>query len=224
MQEQNKVVTDRNFRIRLVLLMVFFSVVFLLPIQVNAATPKWKTAYTKILKNWRLVEQYEDMSYLKMYFNPQYFGSQYKFNRYFTYDVDKNGTPELFLHSTSMGLTEVMTYNKKLISLGYYDIEKINKKTKEIIVHGHWHGVGGSYENEWSVYKVNKKSSSLKYYIDIMPSGTNGSRRVSVYNGKWKLLSTKKSYYDKIYKDHIKNATTINKFKKYKLTDKKGLK
>lgn len=223
MQERNKRFSYRNLGTLLVLFIIFISAALLSPTRVNAATPKWKTAYNKILKNWRLVEQYEDMSYLKMYFNPQYFGSQYKFNRYFTYDVDKNGTPELFLHSTSMGLTEVMTYNKKLISLGYYDIARINEKTKEIIVHGHWHGAGGSYENEWSVYKVNKKSSSLKYYIDIMPNGTNGSQRVSVYNGKWKLLSTRKSYYDRIYKNHIKNATPINQFKKYKLTDKKGL-
>lgn len=223
MQKRNKRFSYRNLGALLILLVVFISTAFLSPTRVNAATPKWKTTYNKILKNWRLVEQYEDMSYLKMYFDPQYFGSQYRFDRYFTYDVDKNGTPELFLHSTSMGLTEVMTYNKKLISLGYYDIAKINKKTKEIIVHGHWHGAGGSYENELSVYKVNKKSSSLKYYIDIMPNDTNGSQRVSVYNGKWKLLSTKKSYYDIIYKGHIKNATPIKKFKKYKLTDKKGL-
>lgn len=221
MQKQNKIITDRNFRTLLVLLMVFASIALLSPTQVNAATPKWKTAYNKILKNWRLVERYQDMSYLKMYHGIGDTG--YNFNRYFTYDVDKNGTPELFLHSTSMGLTEVMTYNKKLISLGYYDIAKINKKTKEIIVHGHWHGAGGSQDNEWAVYGVNKKPYPLMYYIDIMPNGTNGTQRVSVYNGKWKLLSTKKSYYNKIYKDHIKNATPINRFKKYKLTDKKGL-
>ena len=219
MREENQIFTGKNIRSMLILIMIFASVTLLLPTQVNAATSKWKTAYSNILKNWRSVERYQDMSYLKMYF-----GKQYKFDRYFTYDVDKNGIPELFLHSTSMGLTELMTYDKNIISLGYYDIAKINKKTKEIIVHGHWHGAGGSYKNEWWVYKVNKKAYPLKYYIDIMPKGTSNAQSVSVYNGKWKLLSTKKSYYDKIFKDHIKNATTINKFKKYKLTDKKGLK
>lgn len=219
MKEQNKIFVDRNMKNLLGLLMVSISIILLLPTQVNAATPEWKTAYSNILKNWRLIEQYEDMSYLKMYH-----GRGYDFNRYFTYDMDKNGTPELFLYSTSMKLTEVMTYNKKLISLGYYYIAKINKKTNEIIVHGHWHGAGGSQENEWSVYKVNKKSCSLKFYIDIMPNGVNGSQRVSVYDGKWKLLSTKESYYRKIYKAHIKEATEIDKFKRYKLTNKKGLK
>ncbi len=218
MKERNKISVGRNLGTLLILLMVFISIALLSPTRVNAATPKWKTAYSKILKNWRLVERYQDMSYLKMYF-----GTQYRFNRYFTYDVDKNGTPELFLHSTSMGLTEVMTYNKKLVSLGYYDIARINKKTKEIIVHGHWHGAGGSQDKEWWVYRVDKKPYLLKYYIDIMPTGTNGIQNVSVYNGKWKLLSTKRSYYNKVYKDHIKNATPINRFKKNKLSDKKGL-
>ena len=219
MRKQKEISVCGTIKGILILTVIFISVVLLLQTQVNAATPKWKTAYSNILKNWRQVERYQDMSYLKMYF-----GTDYKFNCYFTYDVDKNGTPELFLHSTTMGLTEVMTYNKKIISLGYYDIEKINKKTKEIIVHGHWHGAGGSYENEWYVYKVNKKPYALRYSIDIMPNGVNGSQKVSVYNGKWKLLSTKKSYYNKIYKTHIKKATAINKFKRYKLTDKKGLK
>ena len=105
-----------------------------------------------------------------------------------------------------------------------YNCELSASRHKEIIVHGHWHGAGGSYENEWYVYKVNKKPYALRYSIDIMPNGVNGEQRVSVYNGKWKLLSTKKSYYNKIYKTHIKKATAINKFKRYKLTDKKGLK
>ena len=38
-----------------------------------AAAPKWKTAYKKILKNWKTVEKYEDMSYLK----PELFTEQY---------------------------------------------------------------------------------------------------------------------------------------------------
>lgn len=223
MREWNKRFSYRNLGILLILFMVFISAILLSPTQVNAATPRWKTAYNKILKNWRLVERYQDMSYLKMYFNPKYFGSQYRFNRYFIYDVDKNGTPELFLHSTSMGLTEVMTYDKKLISLGYYDIARINKKTRELIVHGHWHGAGGSQDKEWWVYKVSKKPYLLKYYIDIMPNGTNSAQNVSVYNGKWRLLSTEKSHYNKIYNSHIKNATPMSRFKKYKLTDKKGL-
>lgn len=173
------------------------------------AAPKWKTAYKKILKNWKRVEKYEDMSYLKFYF-----GKDYKFNRYFTYDVNKDGTPELFLYSTTMGMTEVLTYKKgKIISLGYDDIYGIKKSKKAIIVEGHWHGSGGSGA-EWTVYTIGKKKLRVKYSID--PMGTDG---ITV---NYKKAS--KSAYNKIYKSYVKGTTKLNKFKKYKLSNTKGLK
>lgn len=173
------------------------------------AVSKWKTAYKKILKNWETVEKYEDMSYLK-----SYFGSDYKFNRYFTYDINKDGTPELFLYSTSMGMTEVLTYKRgKIISLGYDDIYGIKKSKKAVIVAGHWHGSGGSGE-EWTIYTVGKKKLKQKYYID--PMGIDG---ITV---NYKKAS--KSTYNKIYKSYVKGTTKLSKFKKYKLSDPKGLK
>lgn len=177
-----------------------------------ASTPKWKTEYTKILNNWKLVEKYQDMDYLKMYFD-----DSYKFDRYYIYDVDKNGTPELFLYSTTMRLTEVLTYNKKLISLGYNAYSKLNKKQKELIVHGHWHGSGGSGSKEWTIYKVGQKKLNLEFYIDDM----NG--RFSVYNGKWTLLSNESGYYNKIYNTHVKNSVKLSSIKKYKLNNQAGL-
>lgn len=173
-----------------------------------AAAPKWKTAYKKILKNWKTVEKYEDMSYLKFYFD-----KDYKFNRYFTYDVNKDGTPELFLYSTTMGMTEVLTYRKgKIVSLGYDNIYGIKKNKKVIIVQGHWHGAGGSGVDEWVVYTIGKKELKLKYYIDKMD-------KISV-NGK----KASKSAYNKIYKNYVKGTTKLSKFKKYKLSNTKGLK
>ena len=81
---------------------------------VNAASGSgWKKSYESILNNWRRAEKYCDTSYLKMYF-----GRDYKFNQYFLYDLNRNGTPELFLHSTTMGLTIVFTYKGRLRSLG----------------------------------------------------------------------------------------------------------
>lgn len=191
----------------------------LLSAEVQAATPKWKSAYSKILRKPSLVEKYDDLSYLKMYF-----GKGCRFNRYFTYGVDRNGIPELFLYSTEMGLTEVLTYDKKIISLGYYDIAKINKEKKEIIVAGHWHGAGGSGIYEWSIYKVGRKAAPMQYYIDDMNEVTGGSTGVVIYNGKGKFISQKRSVYNRIYRKHIKNATKYKKFKMYKLTNKKGLK
>lgn len=181
---------------------------------VQAATPKWKTAYTNILNNRMLIEKYQDVSYLK-----RYFGEDYKFNKYYYYDLDKNGIPELFLYSSTMGLTQIFTYNKKPISLGYYDIAKINKSKKEIIVKGHWHGAGGSGDKEWSIYAMNKSKNkiNMKYYMDIM------GNRVTVYNGNWKLLSSKKSYYNSIYNSHIKTATSPGKFNVKKFMQTKDI-
>lgn len=179
---------------------------------VQAATPKWKIEYSKILNNWELAKKYQDTTYLQ-----RNYGKRYKFDRYYTYDVDKNGIPELFLYSTTMKLTHVFTYNQKLISCGYDDFTRINKKEKELIMHGHWHGSGGSGSSEWSIYKLNSRGMSRSYYIDIF----NG--RTVVYNASGKLISTKKNDYDKIYNAHIKNSTNLN-FKKYRLSNKAGLK
>ncbi len=173
------------------------------------AAPKWKNAYKKILKNWRLVEKYDDMSYLK-----QYFGDDYGFDRYFTYDLNKDGTPELFLYSTTMGLTEVLTCkNGKITGLGYEHIYGIKKSKKAVIINGHWHGSGGSGEKEWAVYTMGKKKLKQKYYMDIW----NGEVNVN-------FSKSTKSAYNKVYKEYVKGTTKLGKFKKYKLTDTKGLK
>lgn len=66
------------------------------------------------------------MSYLK-----QYFGDDYGFDRYFTYNLNKDGT-ELFLYSTARGLTEVMTCNNgKITGPGYEHIYGIKKSKKD---------------------------------------------------------------------------------------------
>lgn len=189
--------------------MILMTGIWAAPLKnVQAATPKYKTAYSRIIKNIRLLESYQDVSYLKMYF-----GSQYGWDRYFYYDLDKNGTPELFIYSKSMGLTQIFTYKKKVISLGCYDIDRINTAKKEIIVHGHWHGAGGSGANEWSIYSLskNKKKLQMNYYIDVLGG------RVSVYNSKWSLISTAKSKYNSIKSAHIKSAKKLGKFKMKKL-------
>lgn len=196
----------KKFIVRSLILVLLLTA---LPVHQAEAAPKWKNAYKKILKNWRLVEKYDDMSYLK-----QYFGSKYGFDRYFTYDLNKDGTPELFLYSTNTGLTEVLSYKKgKIIGLGYVDIYGIKKSRKAIIVKGHWHGSGGSGDKEWVIHTIGKKKLTQKYYIDIW----NGNVDVN-YN------KSTKSAYNKIYKKYVKGATKFSKFKKYKLSNMKGLK
>ena len=173
------------------------------------AAPKWKNAYKKILKNWRLAEKYDDLSYLK-----SYFGNDYGFDIYFIYDLNKDGTPELFLHSTTMGLTEILTFKKgKITGLGYDHIYGIKKSKKALIINGHWHGAGGSGKDEWAVYTIGKKKLKQKYYLDIWDGEVNVNFKKST-----------KSTYNKIYKEYVKGTAKFGKFKKYKLSDMKGLK
>ena len=177
---------------------------------VNAASGSgWKKSYESILNNWRRAEKYCDTSYLKMYF-----GRDYKFNQYFLYDLNRNGTPELFLHSTTMGLTIVFTYNGRLRSLGYYDIYGFNTDKKELIVRGHWHGAGGSGVNEWTIYKMGSSWMQGTYTMDKM----NGN--YSVYNMQDGSFTGSSKMYNAIYSQHIRNCKRMNSFTRYKLSDR----
>lgn len=177
---------------------------------VNAASGSgWKKSYESILNNWRRAEKYCDTSYLKMYF-----GRDYKFNQYFLYDLNRNGTPELFLHSTTMGLTIVFTYNGRLSSLGYYDIYGFNTDKKELIVRGHWHGAGGSGVNEWTIYKMGSSWMQGTYTMDKM----NGN--YSVYNMQDGTFTGSSKMYNAIYSQHIRKCKRMNSFTRYKLSDR----
>ena len=207
----------RNFLILFIISLFVFSFNPMIVITANAATTSsnWGKAYKKIINNYKLLDKYEDMSYLK-----SYFGKDYKFDKYFLCDINNNKIPELFLYSSTMGLTVVLTYsNNKVVSLYYYDICKINTKTSEIIVNGHWHGAGGSGKNEWSIYKVKNISCDIEYYID------NLFGNYSVYHAD-KCISTKKTTYSKILTKYVKslNCKCFDEFKKYNLCNDQGIK
>jgi hypothetical protein len=115
-----------------------------------------------------------------------------------------------------MDLTAVLTYqNGSVVLLGCNQIARINQSKKAIIVNGHWHGGGGSGA-EWTVWK--KKGDSLynKYYIDEV----DGEYTVGK-DDKYSSSYDSKQY-NKIYNKYVKKAKKISKYKKYKLSDKKG--
>lgn len=177
-----------------------------------ASSSSWKKAYSGILNNWKKVDKYYNTSYLRMYF-----GRYYKFDQYFLYDLNRDQTPELFLHSTSMGLTMVFTYRNRLIALGYYDIYGFNPAKQEILVKGHWHGAGGSGTREWSIYRMSGSRIQNTYYIDYMGG------RYSVYNYVNGSSSNSGRLYRSIYSSHIKNCKKFSSFKKYRLSDRSRL-
>lgn len=206
------------------------------PAHAASSTPtykSWKTAYKAVLKDWTIIETTTGYAGCEDYLE-MYFGSSYSYNRYFIYNLDKKGAPELFLHSTKMGLTAVFTYRKgKLVYLCYDDFYGINKKQKTLVVQGHWHGAGGTYENEWSGYRMSSlKKISRFFYIDSCTSLSWGASLYSDTGGYYAYYkgtsnySAKKSkrLYKSLKKKYVKGATKFSKFKKYKLTTTKGLK
>ena len=184
------------------------------PVQA-ASKSGWQKAYQSILSNWKRAEKYQDMSYLKYYF-----GKDYKFNQYFLYDLNGDSTPELFLYSTSMGMTLILSYNGKIRALGYDSFYGIHKKRHEIVVRGHWHGAGGSGTREWYVYNMRGTSKlALTYAIDKLGS------QYSVYNARtgestYSKDTYSKNAYSSVYNTHVKGTTKLSSFKKYKLSDK----
>ena len=219
----------RNSMAALWLLILMLTAVMISGADSQAAGKGWKKAYRSFLKDWKQVENYVELGYVK-----RYFGKNYKFKRYFVCDVDGDGTPELFLYNAKMnGLSAVLTYkNGKITGLGYDMVTSINKKQKALVVHGHWHGAGGTggeaYDgNEYAVYKIKKKKGewmlAYGYYFDRWPN------RYTFYNGKddWgeRKLTNKKAekLYNSLYEKYVSTSVSIKKFKKYKFTDKSGL-
>lgn len=188
------------------------------PVQAHAASKSWKTAYKNVLKNWRTIESVAGYSgdYLK-----RYFGSSYKYDKYFLCDMDGNGVPELFLYSTTMNLATVFTcVNGSLVYLSCDQYYKINTSKHLLVVNGHWHGAGGSGAYEYSIYRVKRKSCAKLYYIDMMPGGTS----YEVRNEKTGGTFHKKAKYRSVYKKYVSKGKLFAKVKKYKLSNKKGLK
>ena len=67
-------------------------------------------------------------------------------------DLNGDGVPELLM-TTSVGLTDLFTWqNGTADYLGYGSFFGfLPASGGQTVVHGHWHGAGGSQRNEWSV-------------------------------------------------------------------------
>lgn len=176
--------------------------------------PQWMTEYQAVLWDVSLVDSYIDLSYERnIYFRDDGFS----FLKYFLYDVDKDGVPELFLQS-SVDLFAVLTYDDSLKGLGFNSYEFINEETGEIIVHGHWHGAGGSGEYEWQIYKIQHLPTQLNQeYIDKMGD------QYSVYNAATSKYEDDKAKYNDIYNRSVKGSTPISSFSLYDINDSSGL-
>lgn len=178
----------------------------------------WQTAYQELLSDTSLVDSYIDISYERGYFSGwSYADSGFTFDKYFLYDVDQDGVPELFLQS-SVDLIAVFTFDNSLTGLGFNSFDSINTETGEIIVHGHWHGSGGSGTDEWQIYSISHSPTSFEWqYIDKMPG------RYSVYNVETGRYDDDEAAYYEIYNRSVIGATPISSFHLYDVHDFSGI-
>lgn len=213
---------DKIIKIVEMLLLEAVMLISSLAISEEEQSANWREAYQMILDDWKKIEKYGDFSYLEFYFGEE----DYYFDKYFLCDIDENGTPELFLHSTDMGLTAVFTYADKPIFLLYNVIYGINFETDEVVIHGHWHGAGGSWENEWSAYRITEDISEYSMYIDFFDlTEESGGKCYDVYDEMTDEYTHPQdsTEYDAIYAAHVKPCVLIENYRLYDTSDVSGL-
>lgn len=192
----------------------------------------WYKAYKAIINDWTLIEKFDDrggIGYLKFYFD-QYYG----FDSYWLCDVDDNKVPELFLYSSSMNITAVLTYAKQPLIMLSTRIYGINEETGEIIEMGHWHGAGGSgTEYECAGWKIMGDHAEETMYIDFYDFSENGDfipeegneNFYVIYNAETGRCdyTTNGAVYNEIYTTYVAPCTLIEDYQLYTLDDLSGL-
>mgnify|MGYP007098660196 CR=1 FL=1 len=190
-------------------------------IPVCEAPSNWREAYEIFLHDWKAIESYGDFAYLDMYFEDRYF-----FDQYFLCDIDENGTPELFLHSTGMDLTAVFTYTEEPVFLMYDRIYGLNFETDEVVINGHWHGAGGSGIDEWVAYRIEGDMAYYSMYIDFMDiseeEGGSYSRIYREQTDEYVRMEDRREF-DILYADHVEPCVLAENYRLYDTSDPSGL-
>lgn len=177
-------------------------------------------AYKDFLADWKKIEDYGDFSYLEMYF-----GEDYYFDQYFLCDIDENGIPEFGLYSSYMQLTALFTYTDEPVYLLYDNIYGINPETDEVVIHGHWHGAGGSWVNEWSAYRIAGDKAEYSMYIDYLGTAEDGDEiHYTVYDEQSDEYTRPQDSveYDAFYAAHVEPCVLMENYRFYDLSDLSG--
>lgn len=188
----------------------------------------WYEAYRSFVIDWTRLETYYDLGYLKYYFD-----EDYQFDSYFLCDVDRNGTPEFFLYSDTRNMKNmvvIMTYTDQPVGIIKEMIHGINLETGEIIVHGHWHGAGGSGIDEYSGFCIQGDTFENTMSIDAYRKEYYPSVEEELYYVSYlgrpdtKERYTDRQEYEEVYAERVESCTLIEDIVKYDLTDLSGLK
>lgn len=188
----------------------------MLPIVNVHAQTSWQKVYRQILKNpHRFLAN--DCLYLETYMN-----KNIQVAKYFLYDLNKDKTPELFLIGSQKykGFCFAITCHKGKMGSVYYErFDRINKKQKCIITHGHYHGAGGSGVNEYHAIFLTGKP--LDFQDDVYIDHFAGNNISLWLHHQHRPITMKK--YKSLYNQYVKSSTPISRFKSYRLTNMKGL-
>ena len=173
----------------------------------------YTSAYAKVINNPHGALK-NQISYYEKYME-----EKINVGRYLTYDLNKDGTPELFLLGKGnwKGFNFVATYRngKAVILNSQFTVPtRINKARNCWISEGHLWG-GGGYEEIQALGIKNKKFYEKAYFDDA--PGDYELRE----NG-YRLKGTKGNY-NKLKNKYYKNTKSIYAFKSYKRSNSRGL-
>ena len=137
----------------------------------------WREAYAAMLadESARAAVIGKNADYRRSYFSGD--PSALTPSAYAVADLNADGMPELLLYAEGSGLTDVFGFDGTLRYLGYDAFFGFLPEDGLAVVHGHWHGAGGSGDKEWSVYPLFTKDEKSRIYLDYMEDG--GKRRYS---------------------------------------------
>ena len=190
-------------------------------------TEAWQLAYQKLLEDPALLDQVigENGDYRKGYFggwdNPSY---QLPFSSYAAADLDGDGTPELLLDSAEMGLIDLISWNGDYVYIGYDNYLGFLPELGAALVHGHWHGAGGSYFYEYSVSRL--PQHELMAYFDHSEPGYGDvvwsflEEGGSWYSGAQEGDSAR---YDALVRQYVNPALRVEDLDFYPLGSLRGL-
>ena len=191
-----------------------------------AEEAEWQQAYRALLEDPALLDTViEGGEYRKGYFGGwETPWELLPFSSYAAADLNGDGTPELLLHSEEMGLTDLIGWNGDYVYLGYDDYMGFLPEDKAALVHGHWHGAGGSYDQEYSVVSLEEPGKILSYFDRL---GEEDSPVWTFQNedGSWTSGSEEENRgrYEALFEQFVPVCIPMAEVPFYPLDDPQGL-
>lgn len=181
----------------------------------------WAEGYDKILSDPYGFDEFENEAAAPLSYVMGWYGIEFMFDKYFLYDLDQNGTPELYLWSDKNHMALVANYdgNDTVIS-GMFSFDRINAKAGELLEQSTWQGDTRSEENEWYVFKYDDKGILTE--TSFFDYGFPEEESVCVMDPETGEIRENASMdeYNQLYDEHVKPSTDIEELPMYDLNDR----